>query len=185
MGVFCPECGLAVKRNSGSLSCGTCSEAYHASCASVTEADLKVLEELHKSWTCESCLSKVRLDRRDNTPIRPLPEPAADSVSPILKELLAGMKRIQDDQQDLKTSFASFQASITDHTATMEKLTEAISAVRDQMDGLKSENESLRKRVSALEVHLQRAEQVLVKNVIEIHGVPFNEGECVDALVCV
>ncbi|XP_046389374.1 uncharacterized protein LOC124158230 [Ischnura elegans] len=197
----CSQCSQVLKCTQKTVTCRTCEKVFHPACASLNDADLQLLEDASRAWNCATYIAKCRSTRGDDTPIKAL-DPGSlydksqrEVYNPILKELLDRVKVIQENQSEfvnsikndiseLKKVISTWESLINEHSKTISLISESLSNISGKLDGMVAENEILLKRVANLEAQLNTREQDSLRNVLEIHGIPFKSGEVLETLVC-
>ncbi|XP_071451888.1 uncharacterized protein [Hetaerina americana] len=180
----CGKCGHIVKRVKGNVSCGDCREQYHLACSSMTEEDLRTLEDLQRPWHCVSCLERKRSIRSDTTPIKSNGSLAGDQpAAATLNEILTRIKCLQDEQGEIKKSLLWCHETMNELNKSISNVNSAIASLGEKLEKTIGDLCQLQKRVSELEQYTHQLEQETKRNVVEIQGVPIKEGEILSAII--
>ena len=181
----CCVCNLGSRRGQKGLNCGECKSFFHPSCVAMSDGDLQVLDDLQKTWVCDSCTSRQRASRSDSTPLKPgIGKSSEEPLADLVKELLDRVKQLQEGYSDIKSSLSDIQKCITDHADALKGISASLTSLNQRLDNLSEDNIQISNRVSSLQVQLNRAEQEWLRNVVEFRGVPFVDGETLDSIVC-
>ncbi|XP_046409079.1 uncharacterized protein LOC124173959 [Ischnura elegans] len=186
----CSACVKSIKREQKSLSCCECKAHYHPLCLSIPEVEIKELSDKRRPWYCDVCRAKIGCGS-DGEQIRKAPENESassslspDRVSDILKDFSANLADIRSDQSEIRKSISRWEESFGGQAKSLELLNASLVKITDSLNHLLSENISLKKQLSDTEARLNRVEQEQLRNVIEIHGIPYSEGEVAGVLIC-
>lgn len=141
------------------LSCCSCKNYFHSSCAGLTDDSLSTLLDSGAEWSCSGCRKKSTT--RKSIIILP-----ASSIEETAKQTnsdkIASLDKILDDIRilmDFKTSTESSQAFYSDKFDQMKLESDKVNGLLTKVKSLELENAGLRKRIESLEDRLAVSEQ--------------------------
>ncbi|XP_046404939.1 uncharacterized protein LOC124170267 isoform X2 [Ischnura elegans] len=141
---------------------------------------------LKRLWLCENCASLVNdpsIDR--NPPVSPqaLSPPDADAPRYELKYLLDRVKFLDTELWEVKMSPLRWQEMMGKQAHAIKTIESAVYKLRELIDGFVSEFTGHKTFISSLANRVGILERELLERVVEIRGIPCQNGECVDAIV--
>ncbi|XP_073978140.1 uncharacterized protein [Rhodnius prolixus] len=199
--VVCPACNSTVTRDDKkSLTCSNvqCKAIYHSKCCNLKDKDVDNLIALNKTWICPACDTAKKNFPHSERPVTPSEASAASSLNDesvrklweVLKELAEEVRlmkvRLPEsgcDFKDIKSTLDKQAELSFENSERLKKLENLLETQNKQIELLSSENCTLKKKVSALEVRVNTSEQRLLRNTIEIRGIPSKQEEVPAAVV--
>lgn len=196
--VLCPLCKLNVSRDdkkSFTCSISTCQAIYHGKCLNLgADIDGDKDKTMRKNWICPNCEKNRKKGERIASPPGTDQQPSSSDSTQLM---LAAIKSLTDEVRGLKCSIDANateikeikdslekQISITFENAERMKAIESLLEKQNtKIDGLVSENNTLKTRVSELEIRLNKSEQQHLIRSVEIRGVPARQGDSLMGLV--
>lgn len=174
-------CGICVKAISGKqikVTCNECKKHFHGTCANMSKADIEYLVSIDSIWRCQPCTTARRQSMRLET--------QSTDGNLTLEDVMKAIKRIEDGQKQVITDFNAanelLSARIEDNTTIIREQTVKINQFLEQIVALKTENDTLKKKVLQLEDELDEAQQYSRRNCVEIHGLDVEGGDVLKAV---
>lgn len=116
-------CDFSIERGK-SVQCHICNLLFHYECVELNESDVGFFSSRQKVWKCPSCvLSSKEPDCVESK--------SQDSV---LEELLERVKRIQEDQRDMKFALSSFCETVASQEDRLDDLEVVLLDMEDTLD---------------------------------------------------
>jgi hypothetical protein len=175
----CGSCGKQVNRGAtDKIICADCNKIFHAACAKLKTEDLDVLSG--KVWSCKSCNEAKRL-RRGMSDSVPVLSPVSGSraavslgdirsvVDGVKSEILEGQKKLEED---VFARLAVVLERLDSFSDLLKRQDEIASKQQTLIENLLKENDSLKSRLSEVELKLDEQEQYSRRNTVEILGIP-------------
>ncbi|XP_039294117.1 uncharacterized protein LOC120353634 [Nilaparvata lugens] len=176
----CIKCSKSVSRSSkDKVECQVCRAFYHGSCVGLGDAEISVLSELGKVWTCEPCGRERRLSRSLSDGDSVLCDvTSTDSIknmiSSLSKKVDDGLKRLE---KDLGASLDLCHSKLDESSKLSANQLLLIEKQNELIETLRVENLGLTKKVAELTERLDDVEQYSRANTLEIYGVPSSINE--------
>lgn len=200
----CAHCNQAVSRQfkEKSIACAICAALFHIKCVNLGKAEIDALNATGLEWRCAGCLRDRRTSRANNPELSAGHSQGGDSGDEradmgsaafeggvTLQSILTMIKKSRDEiiqtvtqeikstESDLGTSIEVANQKLDGQSAMCAQQQETINILLAKMEELKTENNTLRKRVGDLEARLEEQCQYTRRNTVEICNIPVQPNE--------
>lgn len=176
---ICNVCDKPVRGNQVSVQCSDCKNVFHAQCYKMSKAEVECLTADELPWRCTHCAATRRKSLRFDVD--------AQEGKFTLEDIMQKITEIADYQKEQEANFNKSYELLSDklqeNTKSVTENNKAIKECLQLIDGLVTENRSLKRKVSELEQKIEDIEQYSRLNTVEIHGVPESKNEDVLQIV--
>lgn len=170
----CLICENMVSRNQLKVTCTECKGLCHASCVSMSKADIDYIASDGQFWHCPSCVKERRHSMAGMTTQA---EKGNNELSTIVTMLQEAKEERRRMEIDLGSSLELCHNKIDDNRKMMEEQDKKFDNCLKLINDLTTENLALKKRVKSLEERVETSEQYSRVNMIEVYGIPEKPNE--------
>lgn len=186
----CPVCNININRDQKNIvQCTSCNLIFHGECCNFNERDIEALKSLKKDWCCGSCEVARRALPRDERPATPVKLSTPDPFKEVLDQLkalaseVASIGAAVSEIKLVKESLDKFGELAKENAKRLTNLESGLDNQGKLLEATLLENQTLKSRITELEVCVNRAEQGLLSTSVEIRGIPVSAGESPAGLV--
>lgn len=164
----CKVCVAVIKKNQLKLTCIDCKYDFHAKCVKMTQADVSFMEEQGSVWRCEPCGSMRRKSMRL--------EISSQEGCLTLDDIMKALDDIREVQKttsaDFNKSYEVLHEKLQENKDTLQSEMKKIAGYVKLIDELRSENATLRNKVTSMEQRIEDMESYSRRNSVEVQGIP-------------
>jgi len=164
----CKKCAAKINRNLKLtyVNCASCQCIYHCRCVALSDTDVEYHKQEKISWVCSDCEFLKRSTRNDD--------------SPLPKQLHKNHLDKTDNVDMMDKIYGTLQNTIATMNNRFDKLDESTKVIAS----LVQENSALKSKLNYIELKLEKLEQLLLINSVDIINLPVkpNENVCSSVL---
>lgn len=161
---YCGACNKNIPKSVFRIQCDACKRWHHATCAKLTELEIRVMGQQNRAWSCNKCRRKSQISRSDSETSDIAPESAqgrrptlggeqrdSDLLRSLILELKTEIKGLKGDVTDIKESLEFLNAIYEEQKQTNKVMGDMIDEVKKENAKLRADMINLQNKMSELE----------------------------------
>lgn len=174
----CGLCNKVISAKHLKVNCSDCQKDFHGSCVKMSRADIEYLSAENGIWRCDSC----SVNRRKSLRLDIQASEGNISLADIMKAISDLTENHKQSIKDFNISYEQLNEKLDENTKVMKEQNIKIDEYLEIIENLRRENKQLKEKLETLESRLEESEQYSRRNCIEIHGMPVENNNVLEAV---